>query len=58
LTGVRRLLFGSTAEEVVRLADKPVLVVKLPAAEEVPSPVAAGQPAAETAEAATATRSR
>ena len=28
LTGVKRLLFGSTAQEVVRLADKPVLVVK------------------------------
>jgi nucleotide-binding universal stress UspA family protein len=28
LTGVKRLLFGSTAEEVVRLADTPVLVVK------------------------------
>lgn len=28
LTGVRRLIFGSTAEEVVRLADTPIMVVK------------------------------
>jgi nucleotide-binding universal stress UspA family protein len=33
LTGLRRLLFGSTAEEVLRLASVPVLLVKAPAAE-------------------------
>jgi hypothetical protein len=32
LTGVRRLLFGSTAEEVLRLATTPLLLVKAPVA--------------------------
>lgn len=37
LTGIRRLVFGSTAEEVLRLAAVPVLVVKPP--EERPRPL-------------------
>lgn len=37
LTGVKRLLFGGTAEEVVRLSDTPILVVK-PQEAEAPHP--------------------
>jgi len=42
LTGVKRLMFGSTAEEVVRLADAPVLLVN----PECPQPAREDAPAA------------
>jgi nucleotide-binding universal stress UspA family protein len=52
LTGIRRLLFGSTAEEVLRLVAAPLLLVKAPAV--ATEERAAAAAAAEAAPAATA----